>query len=84
MDFNIAIELKPNYGDAYENRGLAKEDLKDYLGAILDCNKAIELKSDYPSTYFCRGTAKLSIKVKDYQGGKVIKYLTFLLKILGG
>ena len=37
-DFNKAIELNPNYADAYYNRGNAKGNLKDYKGAIADFN----------------------------------------------
>ena len=32
-DYNKAIELNPNYAEAYYNRGSEKSDLKDYDGA---------------------------------------------------
>ena len=38
-DFSKAIELNPNDGGAYYNRGLAKEALEDYRGAIHDIKK---------------------------------------------
>ena len=49
-DYNKAIELNPNFADAYNNRGLAKYDLKDYKGAIADYNKAIELNPNLRRT----------------------------------
>ena len=42
-DFTKAIELNPNYADAYYNRGVVKQNLIDYDGAITDYNKTIEL-----------------------------------------
>ena len=35
-DFNQAIEINPQYANAYYNRGLAKHYSKDYQGAISD------------------------------------------------
>ena len=46
--FNRAIELNPNYVEAYGNRGAAKNANKDLDGALVDFDKAIELKPDSP------------------------------------
>ena len=45
---------------AYVNRGVAKSDLKDYVGAIEDCTKAIDLNpnNDNASAYNNRGVGK--------------------------
>ncbi len=43
-DYTKAIELKPDFADAYYNRGLAKQAEGDLDGARIDCTKAIELK----------------------------------------
>ena len=43
-DFTKAIELNPNYSEAYYNRGFSKNELKDKKGARLDWAKAKELK----------------------------------------
>jgi lipoprotein NlpI len=40
---NIAIELNPDYGYAYLNRGIAKEMIRDKKGACSDWSKAEEL-----------------------------------------
>jgi len=65
-DYNKAIQLNPDYAEAYTNRGRAKLFLKDYTGAIADYNKAIQLKPDYPISYNRRGVAKFYLQ--DYTG----------------
>ena len=50
-DFNRAIELKPDYAEAYNNRGNAYSDKGDFDHAIADFSKAIELKPDFPIAY---------------------------------
>ncbi len=42
-DFNVSIELDPQNGFAYFNRGLLKEELKDFKSAEKDFRKAKEL-----------------------------------------
>ncbi len=42
-DFTRAIEIGPQYADAYASRGWAKYKLDDHNGAIADWEKAIEL-----------------------------------------
>ena len=72
-DYNKAIQLKPDYAAAYNNRGCAKEDLKDYTGAIADYSKAIQIiKPDNPNfskIYFKRGNIKYILE--DYLGSMV-------------
>ena len=65
-DYTKAIELDPNYADAYSNRGSSKTDLKDYYGAIADYTKAIELNPNYAAAYYNRGYSKRELK--DYYG----------------
>jgi tetratricopeptide (TPR) repeat protein len=43
-DYNRAIELRPDYAQAYNLRGAAKKAKGDLDGALADCNRAIELK----------------------------------------
>lgn len=64
--YNKAIEFEPNYADAYINRGLVKNELKDYDGSIEDYNKAISLDPRCSLAYNNRGYTKY--KKKDYQG----------------
>jgi len=75
-DYDKAIKLKPDYINAYVDRGNAKSDLKKYKQAINDYNKAIELDSNYLSAYLNRGVAKGILK--NYKGAindfnKIIK-----------
>ena len=57
-DYTKAIEINPNYVLSYYNRGVAKEALKDYYGAITDYTKFIEINPNYASAYYNRGIAK--------------------------
>ncbi|MFB1018637.1 MAG: tetratricopeptide repeat protein, partial [Flavobacteriales bacterium] len=47
VDYTKAIEIDPNYVEAYRKRGLAKETLKDFSGAIVDYTKAVEINPHY-------------------------------------
>ena len=49
---------------AYNNRGLAKFNLKDYSGAIADCTKAITLNPQFTEAYINR--ANNEITLNDY------------------
>jgi len=69
-DYSKAIELKPDFADAYYNRGLAEQakaftfggrqgtTRSELDGAIADYSKAIELKPDFADAYYNRGKAK--------------------------
>jgi tetratricopeptide (TPR) repeat protein len=50
-----AIELNPNYSDAYDYRGISYWDLKQYDKAIADHTKAIEIDPKYADAYNNRG-----------------------------
>ena len=55
--FSKAIELDANYAKAYNGRGIAYRNLKEYKRAIEDYNKAIELNVNYTKAYYNRGNA---------------------------
>jgi len=76
-DFTKAIELKPDFAEAFNNRGYARafkgsmsfvvrRDESDLNAAIADLTSAIKLKPDYAEAYRNRGVAK-GFK-KDYGG----------------
>ena len=50
-DYNRAIELKPDYANAFNNRGIVKDNSGDYEGALRDYNRAIELKPDFATAF---------------------------------
>ena len=55
--YTQAIELKPDYADAYNNRGSAYGEKGDIDHAIEDFDKAIEFKPDSAEAYNNRGVA---------------------------
>ena len=57
-DYNKAIEINPQYVNAYYNRGVAKYRSKDYQGAIADYTKVIEINPQFASAYSIRGASK--------------------------
>src|ERR1700749_167164 len=58
LDFNKAIELKPDFEKAYYNRGLAKNELIMNQSAIADFTKSIQLNPAADYSYYSRGVAK--------------------------
>ncbi len=60
-----AIELDPNNSSYYERRASAKEELKDFTGAMADYTKAIELE---PNSNSYSDRAQFKIKLEDYRG----------------
>ena len=56
--YDKAIRRKPDYADAYNNRGNAKDNLGRHEEAIADYDEAIRLKPDYAMAYNNRGNAK--------------------------
>ncbi len=65
-DYSNAIKLRPEFADAYFNRGRAKHGLGDYKGAIDDYSKAVELEPAHAKHYCFRGGIKS--EYKDYHG----------------
>ena len=70
-DFSKAIQLDPNYADAYNNRGVAYYDLKKYDEAIRDYNYAIQFDPNNKQAYYNRGNAyddlgKYDDAIRDY------------------
>jgi tetratricopeptide (TPR) repeat protein len=63
--YDKAIELKPNYAEAYNYRGLAYNDKKFYEKALSDYNKAIAFNNNYASPYNNRGNYYAMVK-KEY------------------
>lgn len=64
--YTKAIDLKPDYANAYNNRGIAYYHKGDCDKAMADFNKAINLKPDDESGYNNRG--ELRYKMGDYKG----------------
>ena len=60
--YDKAIELNPDFADAYFKRGCVNAELMNYCLAIPDFDKAIELNPDFADAYFHRGCAKGSLE----------------------
>lgn len=76
--YSKAIELHPDYADAYINRGAAKYDLDQYVEAIKDFDEAIRLKPDYAIAFSNRGNVKRKLSqyieaIKDYDQALKLK-----------
>ncbi|MBA4719368.1 MAG: AAA family ATPase, partial [Nitrosopumilus sp.] len=70
-DFNQAIKLKPDFADAFNNRGVAYDKKGESDRAIQDFNQAIELNSDFAGAFNNRGVAydkkeEFDRAIKDY------------------
>ena len=73
-----AIALKPDYAEAYSNRGNALKELNQLDAAVASYDKAIALKPDYAEAYSNRGNAlkelkKLDAAVASYDKAIVLK-----------
>ncbi len=59
--YNEAIRLKPDFPYAYNERGVAQDNLGQYEDAIASFNEAIRLKPDFPDAYNNRGKAQCNL-----------------------
>ncbi|MDC0165899.1 tetratricopeptide repeat protein, partial [Synechococcus sp. AH-558-M21] len=50
-DYGKSIEINPQYATAYKNRGIAKEDIGDLIGACADWRKASSLGDKDPADW---------------------------------
>ena len=60
-DFAQAIEITPDYREAYNNRGMVLADNYEYEAAITEFTKAIEIDSDYWYAYNNRAMSKWAL-----------------------
>ena len=61
-DYDMAIQLKPDYAEAYYKRGGTKHYLGQHAIAILDYDAAIRIQSDFGIAYKSRGDAKAALE----------------------
>ena len=62
INYTRAIDLNPQYAEAYNNRGVANAALGKYEEAIKDYTKAIKLDSQDAEAYNNRGFANVALK----------------------
>ncbi len=58
-DFTKAIELSPNFAEAYYNRACAYIALADYPAALADLDETLRLKQDFADAYYNKGIIKI-------------------------
>ncbi len=56
-DFDSALEMQPEYADAYANRGRAHYEREEYEAAIADLDQAVEHDGELAQAYGNRGLA---------------------------
>lgn len=66
LNLNKAIEIDPNYSQAYFVRGNIKDAFDDRHGAMKDYNHAVEKNPKFGDAFFARGNVKM--KLQDYYG----------------
>ena len=62
QSYDRAIQLKPDFAEAYYNRGLALVELKRFEEALQSYDRAIQLKPDFAEAYSNRGIALDELK----------------------
>ncbi len=65
VEYVSAIDLKPDFADAYFNRALCKNALKNFNEAIVDYNKVTQLEGNAADAYYSRGISKVNIGLHD-------------------
>ena len=65
-DYTKVIEIKPDFFEAYYNRGYSRDELQNYKGAISDYTKAIEINPTDADAYHNRGISKANLQ--DHKG----------------
>ncbi len=61
QEFDQALQINPEFAEAYYKRGVTRFDLEDMQGAIADYTKALQLNPDSIESYFGRGLARLAL-----------------------
>jgi tetratricopeptide (TPR) repeat protein len=59
--YNKAIKIKPDYHEAWSNKGNALRKLGRYNEALEACNKAIEIKPDHNEAWLNKGNALVNL-----------------------
>ena len=60
--YDRAVHLKPDFAEAFNNRGNAKADSGKYAAAIADYDKATHLRPDFAKAFNNRGASKATLK----------------------
>ncbi|NLQ07023.1 SUMF1/EgtB/PvdOfamily nonheme iron enzyme, partial [Cylindrospermopsis raciborskii LB2897] len=77
--FNHALNINPNYAQAYNNRGIVRYELGDHQGAMEDFNHALNINPDYAQAYNNRGIVRTclgerQLAIEDFSQATIIAY----------
>ena len=78
IEFTEAINQKPDFAEAYYNRGITNIELEEFDNAIKDFTDGIRLKPDSHEAYYLRGGANVKLEqfddaVKDFTSAIQLK-----------
>lgn len=59
--YDMTLRLKPDYAEAYYNRGTAKTLIGEYETAIADFDEAIRLNPEFVEAHYNRSQTKVSL-----------------------
>lgn len=59
--FNDIIDKQPDHAFAYNLKGIAQYDLKEYAFAVDDYSRAIELNKNYPEAFYNRAISRYAL-----------------------
>ncbi len=62
--YSTAIELVPEYAEAWLGQAIARRNMKDYSGALRDFNNVAKMMPEDPRVFFNRAFAYLGINVE--------------------
>ena len=63
--FDQATEIKPDFAQAWTNRGYALGQLKKHLEKFSSCSQATYVQPDFAEAWNCRGLARFDLKQYD-------------------
>ncbi|TAE10858.1 MAG: tetratricopeptide repeat protein [Bacteroidetes bacterium] len=66
LAYDKAIECKPDFAEAYYERGMVEQKIGKYHDAVTDFSKAIKYQPDFAEAYYQKGCIK-SIFLSQYQ-----------------
>ena len=72
-DINVYIDRFPTRANGYSSRGLCKEHLGDYEGALKDYNEGLELEANYSYLYLRRGKLYLEMERTEEAANDFVK-----------
>ncbi len=78
-EYDLAIQLEPDWFEGYTCRAWAKEEIGDYVGALEDLTRSIEYYDFVSNDYHRRG--KIKEKLGDYAGSAADFHKALMINI---